>query len=316
MIRTANRYGQSLQSATTHRRSSTLASRPRRAALLIAACAAMPALMPASAHAADGTWSFGGSGLWSDSTAWMAGTIADGTDAIANFNNVDLPGNSTISLDTARTAGSLTFGDMDAVATPATWTLAAGANTLTLAGAAPTITTNVNTTISGILAGTAGLTKQGSAQLDIAGLTTPSTNLTGGLNIAAGTVRVKGNGTLTSVLPGGNVSGSGTLLIGNASGNTATIDIDLSTFTGTLYSPTASTRWGSSSSAPPSTVTGGGRNATFDLGASGNLFYRNGTNGSITFQIGALAGSGGGTLSGGGTAGTGSIIYQIGNKNI
>jgi len=40
---------------------------------------------------------------------------------------------------------------------------------------------------------------------------------------------VKGNTTLASVIPGGNVSGDGTLMIGNASGNTASIDADLST---------------------------------------------------------------------------------------
>src|SRR4051812_3980573 len=180
MSRAANLPDQSL-SSKMHRDSTRFRSQRRRAGLLFAACATLPVLMPLSARAADGTWSFNGGGQWSDATAWAGGGIADGADAMANFSNVDLPGNATITLDSSRTAGSLMFGDVDAVGTPGTWTLAAGTNTLTLAGAAPTVTTNVNTVISGILAGTAGLTKQGAAQLDIANLTTPSTSLTGGL---------------------------------------------------------------------------------------------------------------------------------------
>jgi len=42
----------------------------------------------------------------------------------------------------------------------------------------------------------------------------------------------------------------------------------------------------------------------------GGLFYRNGTNATVTFALGALQGSG--VLRGGGAAGTGTVVYEVG----
>src|SRR5947207_6317207 len=83
MIREANRLGQSVQSFHAQRTASAAALRRRRLALLLATCAALPAalpvILPLSARAADGSWSFNGSGVWSDTTAWVNATVADGT---------------------------------------------------------------------------------------------------------------------------------------------------------------------------------------------------------------------------------------------
>src|SRR5581483_10061286 len=187
-----------------------------RRSLAALAAAAACATLASPLYATDGSWSFNGSGSWSDPAAWVSGAVADGSGATADFNQVDLTSNATITLDSSRTLSNLIFGDTDPLGTPATWTLATGTNTLTLAGTTPTVTANTNTAITGIIAGTSGLTKAGSSQLDIS--VASITGLTGGINIAAGTVVQKGNTTLsalTNSTSGGNtgLTGSGTFVI-------------------------------------------------------------------------------------------------------
>src|SRR6476660_3066360 len=76
------------------------------------------------------TWTNPNSGaLWSDTTSWSGGLVADGIDNTANFNTLDLTANNTVTLDTAPTLGFLIFGDT----TPSNdWTIG-GTSTLTLA---------------------------------------------------------------------------------------------------------------------------------------------------------------------------------------
>lgn len=80
-------------------------------------------------HAQDGTWIHNGNGNWSDSARWSGGTIASGTDFTAFF-TAELTGNRTVTVDTARTIGNITFTDT----TPShNLTIAGtGANILTL----------------------------------------------------------------------------------------------------------------------------------------------------------------------------------------
>lgn len=143
------------------------------------------------AAAQSGTWtSLTTGGNWSAIANWNggAGPIADGSGNTANFSTVDLPaGAFTVNLDTARTIGSLNFGDTDAVATAGTWILA-GANTLTLAGGTPTITAGVATTVNPVLSGSAGLAKAGTGNLI---LTADNTPLTGNISVTAGQLTAK-----------------------------------------------------------------------------------------------------------------------------
>ena len=77
------------------------------------------------ARAADGTWirlvNGDASGLWSDTTAWSGGIVANGAGFTANFATLDITLPSALQLDTPRTIGNLIFGDADPT-TPATWT--------------------------------------------------------------------------------------------------------------------------------------------------------------------------------------------------
>lgn len=159
---------------------------------IISALLAFPLL-----RAADGTWNGSADTLWSTPGNWNA-DIADGAGLTAMFNNLDLIADLTVNLDSERSIGNLIFDDTDTV-TAFGWTLANNAtpaNILTLAGTTPTITVNALGTanlvltlspksviMSGVIAGTSGLTKDGSGRLKITGTAntyTGSTVINGG----------------------------------------------------------------------------------------------------------------------------------------
>jgi len=176
------------------------------------------------------TWIRDGSGLWSTSTNWGGGNVANGSGATADFNTIDITADRTVSLDSPRTIGKLVFGDT-VPASAAGWILsnnASVANILTLAGGTPTITVNAlgtakGATISAQLAGTAGLTKTGAGTLTLTNTNTYS----GGTLIEGGVLQV-GNGGLTGSLGTGTVTDNATLAI-NRSGTILLAD----TITGT-----------------------------------------------------------------------------------
>lgn len=64
-----------------------------------------------SARAASGTWTTNGGGLWSDTTKWSGGTVADGFGNTANFATLDLTADATVHLDSGRTLDAIVFGD-------------------------------------------------------------------------------------------------------------------------------------------------------------------------------------------------------------
>jgi autotransporter-associated beta strand protein len=163
-------------------------------------------------YAADtnGTWITNGNGSWSDADTanWTDGLVADGSGYTADFNTLDLAAELVVSLAAPRTIGNLIFGDI----TPATaygWTLdnaATPANILTLAGATPTITVNALGTanlaltlspksliMSGVIAGTSGLTKAGDGRLKLTGT---SNTYTGGTVINGGRLSILGENSL------------------------------------------------------------------------------------------------------------------------
>jgi autotransporter-associated beta strand protein len=168
--------------------------------------------------AADGAWNVDDNGNWSESAKWTP-DVADGADFTATFAN-DQTADATVTLDTARTIGNLSFGDAD-TGTPASWTIA-GANVLTLAGTTPTITVGTlgedkTATIQTVIAGTNGLVKAGAGSLILTGANT----YTGNTVVDAGTLTVSGANAITT----GVVVNGGTLRLnaGNAYTGTTTI---------------------------------------------------------------------------------------------
>lgn len=164
------------------------------------------ALLPA-ALAASGTWTNTQGGSWTNAANWNGGVIAEGAGSTANFTTLTLPADLTVTLDGPRTIGNLNFDDRGAAKHG--WTLIPGANgSLTLAGAAPTITTlSATTTVAAAIGGASGLVKRGAGRLELTGTQTH----TGVTLVAAGTLGLNGilgNSALT-VQSGGRLAGDG-----------------------------------------------------------------------------------------------------------
>ena len=143
----------------------------KRVLLAVLCMALSAAVLSEQAHAADGTWNptgfvsgGDGSGLWSTTTNWTGGTVANGAGSLANFSTLDIGVNSIVSLDSARTIGRLQFGDSTGGGSN-TWTLNDNGNPLNVltlnntgGSGQPRITVNNQTaTVSTILAGTNGV---------------------------------------------------------------------------------------------------------------------------------------------------------------
>ena len=175
-------------------------SRGRRIALAVASVTLLPSVN--AALAADGTWGVDAAGTWHTATNWSGSTIADGTDATANF-TFDLTVNRTVTIDGAvasRTLGTINFSDPIAGegGPPPTfkqYTIAASnAGTLTLATSTGTPTLSAATvshTLNLPVIGTQGLTKTGEGTV-IFGQNNP--NLTGPIVVNAGTLRTNSVG--------------------------------------------------------------------------------------------------------------------------
>ncbi|MDY0170721.1 MAG: autotransporter-associated beta strand repeat-containing protein [Thermoguttaceae bacterium] len=146
-----------------------------------------------------GFWSNPSGGLWSDSSNWMHGHVAEGAGTIAGFRAVNIWDDVTVSLDSSRSLHGLAFGNLDP-ASPAGWIIddnGSADNTITLAGTAPVVTVNElgsgkTAEIAVRLAGTGGLRKDGPGTLVLARENT----YTGPTEVAAGTLKLGPNGTI------------------------------------------------------------------------------------------------------------------------
>jgi autotransporter-associated beta strand protein len=165
---------------------------------------------------ADGVWTSPATGTWGNAGNWQGSVVASGAGKTANFSTINLPADVTVHLDSPRTIGSMTFGDTD-TASAGGWTVdnnGNSANILTMQ-TSPTITVNAlgagkAVTISARLAGSEGLTKNGTGTLILSG---PNT-FTGPVHVAAGTLLVTGTHTgagLYTVDAGARIGGTGTI---------------------------------------------------------------------------------------------------------
>jgi hypothetical protein len=98
---------------------------------------ALPSLAVAQTN---GTWNVDANGTWSTTTNWLNSTVASGTNAAANFANVNLTTARTITVDGNYTIGSMNVGDTYASGpTFETYTFSSGTLTLANTTGAPTI---------------------------------------------------------------------------------------------------------------------------------------------------------------------------------
>ena len=201
----------------------------------------------------NGTWTANASGVWSTGANWSSNQIAFGPGYTADFSTLALASNLTVTLDTDRTLSGLKFGDVSA---SYNWTLA-GTNTLTLAGTSPGFNVlNQTATVSSVIAGTAGLTKNGGGQLTLGGATE---SFTGGMTLNAGTLNLdfsaSGSPTTTLVPPQAlNTAGGSLTLTGNVS-TAASQSLGATTFSNGLANVTLTPGSGGSASLTLASVT-------------------------------------------------------------
>jgi len=190
-------------------------------------------------------WTSTASGTWDTAANWLVNTVATGSGVTADFSTLDITADTTVSLATARTIGTLIFGDT-ATGTAAGWIVdnnATPANTLTLAGTTPTINVGAlggtsTVTIGAVIAGTSGLTKTGNGTLVL----TNANTYTGNTFINAGVLNITTNLALGDAANTSNAVSSGATLQlagGVAVGSARTLSL-----AGTLESVSGDNQYG------------------------------------------------------------------------
>ena len=149
-----------------------------------------PAVLVISAPVGSGVWINPGGGSWRGGNNWSGSFIADGTDAAADFSTLSLSANATVTLDGARTVGTLVFDDSNP-ATKHNWTLGTGSGgplTLAVSSGTPGIAVKSATNvISAVVAGGQGFNKTGAGYLMLSGAGT----FAGTASVSAGTLEVQ-----------------------------------------------------------------------------------------------------------------------------
>lgn len=162
-------------------------------------------------------WAAGGNGTWLPTTAgpfnwstgtnWSGGIIASGTDSTAFF-TPNITANQTVTLDTPRTIGNITFTDSTTSSNNLTLS---GANTLTLSRTSGIPVIDVTQSgrtlaISSQISGNNGLQKDGAGTL---ALNNNTNNFTGGIVLNGGVLAVQS-------IAGSNQFGNNPITVNNS----------------------------------------------------------------------------------------------------
>ncbi len=257
-------------------------------------------LVPTMANAADLYWDTDGptpgfgtaSGTWGTSAFWNTDSVGGSgtfsttitTSDIGNFGTGSAGlGTGTVSVTTTQVANGLAFGSLSG-----NITLSGG--TISLGGTTPTITVNnASNTISSVLAGTAGMIKNGTGSLTLS--PSAANTFTGGLTINAGSVNA---GTLGL--------GSNAILLGNTSGSTSATLLHIG---GDMTIPNAITvQSGSSGVKTISQTATGSSTYSGNWTLEGNLTFSRDVVGTTVKTTGVVSGAGAMTFNGSGPLGT------------
>ena len=182
----------------------------------------------ASIASSSGTWSVDAGGNWSGTGNWSGGIVADGAGNTANFGAVNITADRTVTLDSSRNLGALTFGDASGAQN---WILTnSGGSALTLnnGSSSPAIIVTNTVTLALPVAGVNGFTKSGPGTLILSG----SNSLSGTFNVDSqstttsdGMVRIVGSNAVANVASPiairNNNGGSSTLQLDGSQGNLA-----------------------------------------------------------------------------------------------
>jgi autotransporter-associated beta strand protein len=171
---------------------------------------------------ASGTWASDGSGNWSEPVRWSGATVATGAGQTANFSTINLTGNRTVTLDTARSIGALRFSDT--ASSYFNWTLTnSGTSKLTLdtgSATSPAIVVTNTATIGAPLAGTNGFTKSGPGTLILRG----ENPLSGTVNIDTSSATI--NDGMVRIVGPDALANASLIQIRNNNSGTSTLQLD------------------------------------------------------------------------------------------
>ena len=149
-----------------------------------------PAQLVLTTPPGSGVWTNLAGGSWAAAANWSGSLIANGTDAAADFSTLSLSASCNITLNGARTVGTLVFDDLNPT-TQHNWTLgtgSAGPLTLAVSSGTPAIVVKSTTTlISAVVAGGQGFNKMGAGYLTLSGAST----FTGTATVNTGTLEVQ-----------------------------------------------------------------------------------------------------------------------------
>jgi len=238
----------------------------------------------------NSTWYVDGSGNWSDTTKWTRACVANGAGLTAYFNMLDITADRTVTLDSSRSLGGLSFGDYSG---SQAWNVASsGGSVLTLdsgsaaspaivVGTTPTLASANTATISAPLAGTNGFTKSGWGTLILSG----ANPLSGTLNVdTSSTTASEGPVRIAASSAGVNLTA---INIRNNNGGSSTLQL-------------------AGGAVVPAAVTLSGRNT--DVAAIENISGSNNLSGSVSVNVGGgnyIFQSDAGTLNFGGVVSSG-----------
>ena len=170
----------------------------------------------------NGAWNVDASGNWSDSGNWSGGIVANGAGNLADFSQVNLTSDRTVTLDSPRSIGALYFDDASGAHN---WTLAnSGGAALTLnnGSSSPLIIVSDTATISAPLAGVSGFEKTGSGTVILSG----SNSLSGTLYVDTSTSAAVNDGAVCIASSASIANVASPIYIKNNNSGSSTLQLD------------------------------------------------------------------------------------------
>jgi len=171
----------------------------------------------------SGAWGVDASGNWSDAGNWNGGIVANGVGNLADFSQVSLTTDRTVTLDSSRSIGSLDFGD---VSSTDNWILTvASGSVLTLnnGSSSPSIAVTTGAaTISAPLAGANGFTKSSAGTLVLSG----SNSLSGTLYVDTSTSAAVNDGAVCIASSASIANVASPIYLKNNNNGSSTLQLD------------------------------------------------------------------------------------------
>jgi autotransporter-associated beta strand protein len=170
----------------------------------------------------SGAWAVDADGDWSDTNNWSGGIVANGAGNLADFSELYLTADRTVTLDSSRSIGALYFDDLSGAHN---WVLAnsgGAAFTLNNGSSSPLMIVYGAATISAPLAGANGFTKTGFGTVVLSG----SNSLAGTLYVDTATSAAVNDGAVCIARSASVANIASPIYIKNNNSGSSTLQLD------------------------------------------------------------------------------------------